>query len=127
MEFKELRIGNYLMFKGKPTKVCGITEDACQIYETRDKKFYPSKFLLTSNGNLIPIKLTDKILIDNYFGYQDGDSKEHGSWWFGNDFKLDVTEEGEYQYNGKCYIKYVHQLQNLFSVLGIDDNLIIKE
>lgn len=127
MDFKELRIGNYLMFKGKPTKVCGITEDSCQIYETRDKKFYPSKFLLTSNGNLTPIKITDKILLDNCFCYQEGNSEEYCSWWFGNDFKLELIEEGDFRYNGKYKIKYVHQLQNLLYALGIDEDLIINE
>lgn len=125
MKINELKIGNYVWFKGKPTKVCGITENEIQVFETRDLKLMVSDKVILSEGNIDPILLTDTILEDNHFKSMEIDGFKQ---FVSKDFNLALTKETDlsYRYNHQITIKYVHQLQNLLSLIGFDIEILIK-
>ena len=109
----ELRIGNYLNYQGKIIKVEGIHNRTIYHSDRQFDQVGVEKYITFE-----PIPLTDEWLLK--FGFGKSDEHEYGSNehdLFGfyydyhfNKFYLDTPEDNIYI----PFIKYVHQLQNIY-------------
>ena len=109
----ELRIGNYLNYQGKIIKVEGIHNRTIYHSDRQFDQVGVEKYITFE-----PIPLTEEWLLK--FGFGKSDEHEYGSNehdLFGfyydyhfNKFYLDTPEDNIYI----PFIKYVHQLQNLY-------------
>ena len=112
----ELRIGNYLNYQGKIIKVEGIHNRTIYHSDRQFDQVGVEKYITFE-----PIPLTEEWLLK--FGFGKSDEHEYGSNehdLFGfyydyhfNKFYLDTPEDNIYI----PFIKYVHQLQNLYHCL----------
>ena len=113
----ELRIGNYLNYQGKIIKVEGIHNRTIYHSDRQFDQVGVEKYITFE-----PIPLTEEWLLK--FGFGKSDEHEYGSNehdLFGfyydyhfNKFYLDTPEDNIYI----PFIKYVHQLQNLYISLA---------
>lgn len=116
LKAKELRIGNYLNYQGKIIKVEGIHNRTIYHSDRQFDQVGVEKYITFE-----PIPLTEEWLLK--FGFGKSDEHEYGSNehdLFGfyydyhfNKFYLDTPEDNIYI----PFIKYVHQLQNLYHCL----------
>ena len=112
----ELRIGNYLNYQGKIIKVEGIHNRTIYHSDRQFDQVGVEKYITFE-----PIPLTEEWLFK--FGFGKSEEHEYGSNehdLFGfyydyhfNKFYLDTPEDNIYI----PFIKYVHQLQNLYHCL----------
>lgn len=113
---QELRIGNYLNYQGKIIKVEGIHNRTIYHSDRQFDQVGVEKYITFE-----PIPLTEEWLFK--FGFGKSEEHEYGSNendLFGfyydyhfNRFYLDTPEDNIYI----PFIKYVHQLQNLYHCL----------
>lgn len=119
MKAKELRIGNLVKIHGNIETVFGIIKDqpisqSSAIFTgvmVEDK----TEYWLDS---VSPIPLTEEWLIK--FGFRDGNEGFADEWnkWFKDGLELEPFMDHFEMYINECvYIKYVHQLQNLYFAL----------
>ena len=121
----ELRIGNYLNYQGKIIKVEGIHNRTIYHSDRQFDQVGVEKYITFE-----PIPLTEEWLLK--FGFGKSDEHEYGSNehdLFGfyydyhfNKFYLDTPEDNIYI----PFIKYVHQLQNIYFSLTNTELKLIK-
>ena len=128
MEAKELRIGNYLYFsEDKILKVSEIQENCFYAKSENNDEFKDTCY------EIKPIPLTEEWLLK--FGF----TRHHTDYSNGVLYILDVPNNNEFNWgvypfelgsgfiiNKSKYLKYVHQLQNLYFALT-NEELTIKE
>lgn len=118
MKATELKIGDWVSYKGKPTKICSLDMYAgCGVYEVADG---------ATDDRLDPLPLTAEILEKNGWIYNDKYDlyfRQGASHTF-----LKEKESGFLLYTQNLQFpvatyKSVHQLQHLLWALEIDDDL----
>ncbi len=118
MKATELKIGDWVSYKGKPAKICSLDMFAgCGVYEVDE---------MSSDDRLDPLPLTAEILEKNGWIYND----EYNLYFLQGMLHayLKETKSGFLLYTENLSIpsatyNYVHQLQHLLWALGIDDDL----
>ncbi len=126
MEFKDLRIGNWVEYRNKPTQICGMTEKEVQIYNPHYNKRLGNlpKELIQSIDFIKPIKITDKFMVDN--GFKNNTKVDYCiPCWQKKGIELEIYPDNMLLYSDNIKIRYIHELQNLLSVIGIDDSVIL--
>ena len=125
MKATELKIGDWVAYKGKPAKIHAL--DSPCIYVDADGEIWGT---LEDDGDISPIPLTDKILEEN--GWQ-WDKRNY-------DWRLKNLAVAPYDIAGKEHLAvyvhndpdivnicddicHVHELQHILWALGLDDNL----
>lgn len=112
MRAKELRIGNIVLYQGKPKKIVGITEEHPDIdYLTLDYLDW---------GDIEPIPLTEELLLGCGFEKYGGENLYHNQLNKLEAYKHPMKDGYGIGLSG-CYtlphIKHLHQLQNLYFTL----------
>lgn len=128
MEFKELRIGNWVEFRNKPTQICGMTEKEIWIYNPHYNKRLGNqqKELINNNDRIKPIEITDKFMTDN--GFIINTTVDYNiPCWRKKGVELEIYSDDMLLYCDNIEIRYVHELQNLLSLIGIDDSVILNK
>ena len=120
MKANELKIGDYVSYKGKPAKIHAL--DSPCIYVDADGEIWGT---LEDDGDISPMPLTEEILEKN--GWEKGDVQ----WILFNlviqynkvddNFTIYVYQNEEYNYLTE--IEYIHELQHILWALGMDDDL----
>lgn len=96
----------------------------------------PTKaYIELSVDDIQPILLTPEILEKNGFKYNDESGKYAGCTWYdGNlmlhleyDFRIVVTNDFDDESTNRTpfVLRYVHQLQHVYKLLGIDKEIIV--
>jgi hypothetical protein len=136
MKATELMIGDWVMntYNRKPEQVCEIRERMVML-DYNDLYDY---------DEIEPIPLTSEILEQNGFVTKDkpDDWKGYRYYAYKNgstciSFRL-FHDKGIYKWSGKCEIslnappywirfEYLHELQNILKICGIDKEITIKE
>lgn len=127
MEFKDLRIGNWVEYRNKPTQICGMTEKEIMIYNPHYNKRLGNqrKELISNKDKIKPIKITDKFMSDN--GFTVNTTVDYCiPCWLKKGVELEIYPDGMLLYSDNIDIRYIHELQNLLSVIGIDDSVILN-
>lgn len=113
MKGEGLSIGDWVSYRGKmPCKVLETRENLALIDNGTRQKW------AVEYSKLEPIPITAKILEKNGFEYYSDDAWVL-SW--AHDFIL-VCEVGGIRYNSRIKVNYVHQLQHLLLLCGIEIN-----
>lgn len=126
MEFKDLRIGNWVEYRNKPTQICGITEKEVQIYNPHYNKRLgnQSKVLIQNKDDIMPIKIYNKFMTDN--GFMNNTTVDYCiPCWQKKGVELEIYPDNKLVYCDNIDIRYIHELQNLLSLIGIDDSVIL--
>lgn len=126
MEFKDLRVGNWVEYNNKPTQVCGMTEKEVWIYNPHYNKRLGNqqKEIISNKDNIKPIKITDKFMTDN--GFTINTTVDYCiPCWKKKGVELEIYPDNMLLYSDNINIRYIHELQNLLSVIGIDDFVIL--
>jgi len=127
METNDLRIGNYVdcnkkRHNEKSIKVESMTFDKINV-----------EFREYNLSDLIPIHLTDKVLLNAGFKKREYDICD--KWYIGenpvtHDWLFDITwihgHPNPFYRNGFHEIKYLHQLQNWFFLLSGGEELVFS-
>ena len=122
---KELTIGCYVKVNGKPYKVDEIYNGAYGLEESD---------ILFVSIELKPIPITKKLLLKNGFEFVKYRNLEQYSKGFGEfnlrfDYKMSNTPNRDWHLQivieescsiGGCDVQYIHQVQTLCNILGID-------
>ncbi len=128
---QELRIGNYVLEQNgqEITTIASITQPENGIfeYEVND---VDGMFIQVPEDEIEPIPITEDWLME--FGFLNGNKQSQcdmwGCWYY-DDFKIIVDKDGNFEadvYVAELFLKYIHQLQNLyFSLTG--DELTLKK
>lgn len=127
MELKDLRIGNWVEYRKKPTQVCGMTEKELWIYNPQYNKRLGNqqKEIIQNKDRIKPIKITDKFMTDN--GFTINTTVDYCvPCWQRKGVVLEILPDDMLLYRDYINIRYVHELQNLLSVIGIDDSVILN-
>ncbi len=123
MKATELKLGDWVLYKGKPAKVHSI--DPPSIYVEVDDEVWGA---LEDDGDLAPIPLTEDVLEKNGWKKTKTDRFD-GSFW---DYRFKHKDrQNLFMKDGVVYnsfytmdkIPYVHQLQHLLWALGMDDEM----
>lgn len=129
MESRQLKVNDWVRWMHEPVKVVGIEPHYINVVDTRDE-YVPNLCI----ASVEPIPITEKLLFNN--GWHDG-NKYH-EWrnptmpqyclckWYGAStgteyWSFGVGTDSIYLYD----IQYVHELQNILSALGENDNIVI--
>ena len=113
MKGEGLSIGEWVSYRGKmPCKVREVRENLALIDNGTGQKW------AIEYDKLEPISITNKILAKNGFEYYSEDAWVL-SW--AHDFILVCEVEGV-RYNSRIKVCYVHQLQHLLLLCGIEIN-----
>lgn len=114
MEAKELRIGNYVEIFGIQ-KIISINSKKIKVESEKINGSVSSEKVPLNSASLEPIPLTEEWLLN--FGFEIGENKKWENWNFG----LKIYKDGDYfeidQLPVFIFLKYVHQLQNLYFAL----------
>lgn len=122
---KELTIGCYVNINGKPHKVDEVFNNAVEL-EKWDTLFFSS--------DLEPIPITEELLLKNGFEFIEYRNLEQYSKVFGEfnlrfDYKMSNTPNRDWHLQivieercsiGGCDVQYIHQVQTMCHVLGIE-------
>ena len=108
-----LSIGDWVSYMGKmPCKVLELREKLALIDNGTRQRW------AIEYSKLEPIPITEKTLVSNGFEYY-GDDAYVLAW--AQNFVL-VCEADGVRYNSRIKVKYVHQLQHLLLLCGIEIN-----
>ena len=121
MKATELKIGDWVSYKGKPAKVQAL--DSPCIYVDVDNEI---RGTLEDDGDISPIPLTDKILEENGWSRNKNENYVNKKYSFieiypcsrkATEFSINVGD--------RCMIiiDSVHELQHILWALGMDDDL----
>lgn len=138
MKESELRIGNFVLYKGTPTQISGIISpyppENLDLSEKWSVEINPSDGFRVTLDEISPIPLTEEWLISLGFssdGYKKGYlGIDHRAGGFITDFVLaypgvigEFQTSFSYELNGWKYasLESVHDLQNLFFALIGED------
>ena len=118
---KELMLGNWVYESERsqfPMRVVNIDKDMVYLdFEGNEGDWFEGKM-----EDICPIPLTECILLKNNF------AKECNSFYNKGNYVIELADIGEGRFNiaiglGDYYaseIKYVHQLQNILTIAGIE-------
>lgn len=126
MEFKDLRIGNWVEYRNKPTQICGMIENEVQIYNPHYNKRLGNqqKEVIHNKDGIKPIKISDKFMIDN--GFKNNTTVDYCiPCWEKKGVELENYPDNMLLYSDNIEIRYIHELQNLLSLIGVDDSVIL--
>lgn len=115
MNASELKIGDWVLFQGEKGTVYSI--DPPSIFVKINDNIWGTT---QSSGSLVPIPLTEEILKKSGFIFSKDDI-DHFCLLKAYNLFLDIDNNG-YHFKRKS-VKYVHELQHILWVLGIDDNI----
>ena len=119
---QELRVGNYVAYKGKPSLVCALDyypklrkENISVVYKWGEPPY-------KTNGVIQPILLTEKLVLQCGFNQLDdytfdNDEMEITQDWDDQTVYYITTHANEYTVSGHR-IEYLHQLQNAYFCLS---------
>lgn len=108
MEVTDLMVGDWVYISGKPVKI------------TKGK--LAMLLFLDDNPEISPIPLTEEILVRNGFRIQV--IHDNGKWlWMTDNSWLSYSERHNYWYYEDMKITYVHQLQHLLQLCGIEKEI----
>lgn len=113
---KELRVGNYVAYKGKPSLVCALDYDPKLRKENISVVYKWGEPPYKTNGDIQPILLTEKLVLQCGFNQLDdytfdNDEMEITQDWDDQTVYYITTHANEYTVSGHR-IEYLHQLQN---------------
>ncbi len=125
MKATELKLGDWVCYKGKPAKVSSINGIATYLI-TAENMMYEA---IAGDENIIPLPLTLEILKKN--GFEQGESVGDFTVSYRKDelfLEYDWSEDKIYFQDfyrsvGCVELQFVHQLQHLLWAFGEDDNL----
>ena len=121
LSHKELMLGNWVYESERsqfPMEVVNIDKDMVYLdFEGNEGDWFDGRM-----EDICPIQLTEGILLKNNF------AKEYNSFYNKGNYVIELSDIGEGRFNialgfGDYYaseIKYVHQLQNILTIAGID-------
>lgn len=133
---KELMIGDIISLNGEPHRVRGLNKDNLGKLEALDG--IPVSLLSDSTSFWEPIPLTADILVNNGWNccddYEPDDTQyecDYGdytfTWWCNtyllNCYYENIENQLTYEMIREMPIKYVHELQHVFTLLGINTDL----
>ena len=84
---KELRVGNYVAYKGKPSLVCALDYDPKLRKENISVVYKWGEPPYKTNGDIQPILLTEKLVLQCGFNQLD-------DYTFDND-EMEITQDGK--------------------------------
>lgn len=111
MTTTEFRLGNNITANNRVISI-GIIEEDFISWKLSDRVWNPTIHI--SNENLKPIPLTEAILDDLGFVYNDLNGDD--GYWQKLPFEILQGEDG-FSYNYAIDISYFHQLQNLYYLI----------
>lgn len=119
MDCRDLMIGDWVILKGNGifpdqiTKVSDVSSDGIFVWDC-DNLIYAEE--------INPILLTEEILVKNGFRIQITD--DNSRWlWVTNNSWLHYSERHNYWYYEDMKITYVHQLQHLLRLCGVNKEI----
>ena len=127
MKCKDLTISDYVKHDGAIKIVDAVYLYSVSVYDP-SKPWGIAKSELVSVDDIEPIKLTSDILVKNGFDKDERSKYFHvytlnikGSY----DFDICWSSVNGFNYEGDCMLTYVHQLQHLLRLCGIEKELVI--
>lgn len=126
MDCKDLMVGDW--FKAvdynSPFRITAIYDDVVQTQADYQSEIDGNWYSEAEIKDLVPIELTEEILVKNGFDclyYDDGNSY----WWAVFDGWFNISSEGEFRCVNfrDLVIKSVHQLQHLLRLCGIEKEI----
>ena len=135
MDCKDLMVGDW--FKSvdynSPFRITAIYDDVVQTQADYQSEIDGNWYSEAEIKDLVPIKLTDEILVKNGFTYEeDTFLPDTGYWSLSNEDGLlyftinafGVKGSGEVAFGYQdIALKYVHQLQNLLVIAGVEKEI----
>ena len=118
MKREELMINDWVSLDGEPIQVAGLQGRKVGVHKRR-RSIYCSWHL---DSEFQPITLTEEILVKNGFRIQVTDDNSKWLWVTDNSW-LAYSERHNYWYYEDMKITYVHQLQHLLRLCGIEKEI----
>ena len=123
IEARELRIGNIFLIDGVPQKVLAIVPNGNSTSFVSGDYFnviylhheYKTSYEVYSNEDIEPIQLTDEWLVK--FGFEESEFVFSKNMYFIKGLQIWKCNDMFLCDKNGIYIKYVHQLQNLYFAL----------